>query len=216
MSRLKVLVCEDHPVYRDGLVSALRDNGLDVVSDVADGESAIEAAMRSCPDVVIMDLALPGMSGVDAAQQLIEKHPGVAVIALTMSEDDATVFAVLRAGARGYLLKESPAAEIADAVRAVASGQAVLGGAVSGRVLAAATAGAPQAPGPLGSLTPRERQVLGLVAQGLDNTAIARRLALSEKTVRNSVSLLLSKIGARTRAEAVAKARDAGLGAGRS
>jgi DNA-binding NarL/FixJ family response regulator len=216
MSQPRVLVCEDHPVFRDGLVTALRDNGLDVVAEVGDGEAALEAAAVLGPDVVIMDLVLPGISGVDATQRLLEADPELAVLALTMSADDASVFAVLRSGARGYLLKEASASEIADAVRAVARGHAVLGRSVSQRVLSAAAEGAPADAGPLGSLTPRERQVLGLVARGLDNVTIARQLGLSDKTVRNSVSLLMSKIGVRSRAEAVAKARDAGLGTSRS
>lgn len=214
MNSLKIIVCEDHPVFRDGLVAALREHGLDVVEEVGDGEAAIEAVSIHRPDVVIMDLMLPGISGVDATRQLTTEYPDLAVLALTMSEDDASVFAALRAGARGYLLKEAQATEIAAAVRAVASGQAILGPSVSARVLSAAAKGAPMDSGPLGSLTPRERQVLALVSRGLDNLAIARELGLSDKTVRNSVSLLMSKIGARTRAEAVAKARDIGIGSG--
>jgi DNA-binding NarL/FixJ family response regulator len=161
-----------------------------------------------------MDLRMPRLGGVDATARLAVTQPDTAVLVLTMSEDDDSVFAALRAGARGYLLKEAPADEIVRAVRAVARGEAVFGARIADRVLSFFAAGLPQALAavPFPSLTDREREVLDLVAQGCDNATIGRRLFLAPKTVRNHVSACLTKLQVASRAEAVAVARDAGLG----
>jgi DNA-binding NarL/FixJ family response regulator len=209
---LRVVVADDHPVFREGLVAVLTDRGLDVVAEAADGERAVTAVAEHAPDVVLMDLAMPGLGGVEATRRITAEHPSTAVLVVTMTADDETVLAALRAGARGYLVKESPAADIARAVESVARGEAVLGARVSGPVLAAAVAGSRAAAQPFPQLTARERQVLELVARGYDNARIGRHLGLSEKTVRNNVSVVLAKLPAATRAEAVALARDAGLG----
>lgn len=210
---IRVIVADDHPVYREGLVSALEDRGIEVVWQADDGQSAVEAACRIEPDVVLMDLSMPGMSGLEATERLRLERPGIHVLVVTMSEDDKSLFAALRAGARGYLLKGARGADIARAVTTVASGEMVLGEGVAGRLVAAlgdpaGRDGRAQFP----QLTDREREVLALVARGYDNARIARSLVLSEKTVRNHVSLVLAKLPAATRAEAVAAARDAGLG----
>ena len=197
---LTVLVADDHPVFREGLQVTLEDSpGIDVVGAVADGQAALEQARRTHPDVVLMDLRMPGVGGIEATARIAAELPATAVVVLTMSEDDDSVFAALRAGARGYLLKEASAEDITRAVRAVASGEAVFGPRIADRVLAffsaAALRGAAAVPFP--QLSDREREVLDLVAQGCDNQTVARRLFLSEKTVRNHVSACLHKLQAR-------------------
>jgi DNA-binding NarL/FixJ family response regulator len=211
-THLRVVVADDHPVYRNGLVTVLRDRSIEVITTADSGEAAVEAVARHGPDVVLLDLAMPGIGGLEAARQITGRHPGTAVLVLTMSDDDASLFAALRAGAHGYLLKEASGSVIADAVHAVARGEAVLGNGVSERVLAAVGGtGRPLRRFP--QLTDRELEVLELVARGWNNERIASHLYLSNKTVRNYVSTVLTKIGAATRAEAIAAARDAGVAA---
>jgi DNA-binding NarL/FixJ family response regulator len=211
---LRVVVADDHPVFRDGLAMILRERGVEVVAEVSDGQAAIEAAAVHHPDVVLMDLTMPGLGGIEATRRLLAVDPAVAVLVLTMSEDDDSLFAALRGGARGYLLKEAAADDIARAVVTVARGETVLGARVSTRVLEAVHGGLlPGVPAPFPRLTERERQVLELVARGYQNARVAHHLGLSEKTVRNHVSAILAKLPAATRAEAVALARDQGLGA---
>jgi DNA-binding NarL/FixJ family response regulator len=210
---LRVVVADDHPVFRDGLAMILRERGIEVVAEVADGQEALAAVAASDPDVVLMDLTMPGMSGIEATRRIAAEHPAVMVLVLTMSEDDDSLFAALRAGARGYLLKEAGADDIARAVVTVARGESVLAARVSARVMDAIR-GVRLANGPLPfpRLTARERQVLELVARGYQNARVAQHLGLSEKTIRNHISAILAKLPAATRAEAVALARDEGLG----
>ena len=215
MTALSVVVADDHPVFRDGLQTTLADEtDINVVAAVADGNAAVEAVLQQKPDVVLMDLRMPGVGGIEATARIANERPETAVVVLTMSDDDDSVFAALRAGARGYLLKEADADDILRAVRAVASGEAVFGPRIADRVIAffsaAGLRGASAAPFP--QLTDREREVVDLIARGCDNATIARRLFLSEKTVRNHVSACLTKLQVASRAEAVAAARDAGLG----
>jgi DNA-binding NarL/FixJ family response regulator len=188
--------------------------GLRVVGKAASGEEAVAQAIGEKPDVVVMDLHMPGMNGIEATTIITREQPGTAVLVLTMLEDDASVFAALQAGARGYLLKESTPEEIERAIRAVTAGDVLLDASVAGRVLqslpAAPGPGRPAPPFP--DLTPREREILDLMARGLTNPAIAARMFLSEKTVRNYVSMIFAKIHVESRAAAVAAARDAGLG----
>ena len=212
---LRVVVADDHPVFRDGLHMTLDDEpDIEVVAAVADGDAAVAATAKGTADVVLMDLRMPGVGGIEATARIAADNPATSVIVLTMSDDDDSVFAALRAGARGYLLKEADADDILRAVRAVASGEAVFGPRIADRVIAffstAGLRGAAATPFP--QLTDREREVLDLVARGCDNPTIARRLFLSEKTVRNHVSACLTKLQVASRAEAVAAARDAGLG----
>jgi DNA-binding NarL/FixJ family response regulator len=193
----------------------LRDDpGLVVVAAVADGAQAVTEAIRTKADVVLMDLRMPGVGGIEATASLSVQQPTTAVVVLTMNEDDDSVFAALRAGARGYLLKEATAEDITRAVRAVAAGEAMFGPRIADRVISFFASSATQAKSavPFPRLTDREREVLDLVARGADNVTIAKRLFLSEKTVRNHVSACLQKLQAASRAEAVAIARDAGLG----
>ena len=209
----RVVVADDHPVFRAGMVTVLDElSDVEVVAQAADGEEAIAAAAEHQPDVVLMDLRMPGVGGLEATARIRVEHPDVAVVVLTMDSDDDSVFAALRAGARGYLLKESDVGDIERAITGVARGEAVFGAGVAARVLSFFAGARTATASPFPQLTPRELEVLELIAQGLDNAAIARRLVLSEKTVRNRVSDILAKVHARSRAEMVALARDAGLG----
>ena len=209
---VRVLVVDDHPVFRAGMVSILADlSDIELVGQAADGAEAITAADELQPDVVLMDLRMPGIGGIEATTRITAAHPDIAVVVLTMDDDDDSVFAALRAGARGYLLKEADADDVHRAVLSVARGEAVFGPGIATRVLAHFSAASRGRTGPFPQLTGRENEVLALLAQGLDNATIARRLVLSEKTVRNRVSDVLAKLHARNRAEAVALARDAGL-----
>jgi len=208
---IRVLVVDDHPVYRDGLVTALDPAPtLQVIGTADSGDSAIAVAATSTPDVILMDLHMPGTNGIEATRQILAHHPAIAVLVLTMLEDDASLFAAMRAGARGYLLKGAGRAEIERAVTAVSTGEVVFSAGVAERVLALFAGGTAAAPFP--ELTDREREVLDLLARGLTNTEMARRLVLSEKTIRNHVSNIFTKLQVAGRAEAVARARDAGLG----
>jgi DNA-binding NarL/FixJ family response regulator len=201
-------------MYRFGLVAALAgERGVDIVAEAADGRELLAAVERTQPDVVLTDLAMPHLDGTAAIRELLTAQPDLAVLVLTMHEDDQTLMGALRAGARGYLLKGADRTEIVRAVLAVASGNAVYGRAVAQRISAFFTqsqrAYAAQV---FPELTGREREILELVARGQGNHQIARAMYLAEKTVRNHVSAIMNKLGTATRAATVAKARDAGLG----
>jgi DNA-binding NarL/FixJ family response regulator len=210
----RVVVVDDHPLYREGLVTAIDTlPGTEVVGEASDGQQAIEVVARLRPDVVVMDLHMPVMNGVDATRAITTAHPEVAVLVLTMLEGDDSVFAAVRAGARGYLLKGADRAEIARGLEAVSHGEVVFSASIAGRVLSFFAAGGTRDVAvPFPELTEREREILDLVARGLTNSEIARRLFLSDKTVRNHVSNVFAKLHVAGRAEAVARARDAGLG----
>lgn len=212
---LRVLVVDDHPLYRDGLVTAIAAMpDVEVVGDAADGAEAVRIARELEPDVVVMDLHMPELNGIEATRQMVTDRPATAVLVLTMLDGDDSVFAAMRAGARGYLLKGADRAEIRRALEAMANGEVVFSSGIASRVLSFFASG-PAKPvlTPFPLLTDREREILDLVARGLTNAAIAQRLVLSSKTVRNHVSNVLTKLQAASRAEAVAQARDAGLGA---
>ena len=207
---MRVLVADDHPVFRQGLVAVLGDlPGVEVVGAAADGDEAVELARSLAPDVVVMDLHMPNRNGIDATRDIVEAGLPSAVLVLTMLEDEESLVAALRAGALGYVVKGAERDDIARALEAVANGQAFLGAEVAGRALARLSGAT--APVAFAELTDREREILSLVARGLTNAAIADRLVLSPKTVRNHVSNVMTKIGAADRAAAVAMARDAGL-----
>ncbi|MEU5431984.1 response regulator transcription factor [Streptomyces sp. NPDC020719] len=210
----RVLIVDDHPLFRSGLKAALESTGgADVVSEAATGGEALEAVARQQPDVVVMDLSLPDASGIDVTRQLLGLHPGLPVLMLTMSDDDGSLLAALQAGARGYLVKGAGAGEVLHAVRTVAAGGAVFGPQTAARLTSLLVEGRRHDAEQLfPALTAREAEVLDLIARGLDNRRIARELVLSEKTVRNHVTHIFDKLQVTTRAEAVARARDAGLG----
>jgi DNA-binding NarL/FixJ family response regulator len=209
---LRVVVADDHPVVRDGLAALLRfQPAMTVVETVADGRAAVRAAVTLRPDVLVMDIQMPGINGVDATAQITRLAPTVAILVLTMFDDDDSVFAAMRAGASGYILKGAEQDQIIRAIRGVADGDAIFGPGIARRVLgylsvpARPTVSFPQ-------LTTREREVLDLLAAGLSNTAIGSRLSLASKTVSNHISAILVKLQAASREEAVSQARAAGLG----
>jgi DNA-binding NarL/FixJ family response regulator len=212
---VRVLIADDHPLFRQGIGALLRDAPeTDLVGEACDGEEAITLTHELRPDVVVMDISMPGLDGVTAARRLGEAHPQVAVLMVTMMEDDGSVSEAIRAGAAGYILKGAQPAEILRAVLAVAEGQTIFGAGIGERlerILGATTSTAASAAFP--DLTPREREILAHMANGDDNRAIALRLDLSEKTVRNNVSNIFTKLRVTNRAAAVARARDAGFGA---
>jgi DNA-binding NarL/FixJ family response regulator len=214
--RLTVLVADDHPMYRNGIRAALDDvEDIDVVGEATDGDQAVAAAQSLRPDVVLMDLHMPGTNGIEATRRLVTEMPGVGVLVLTMFDDDESLFAAVRAGARGYLVKGAAQEQIVRAIRAVAGGEVVFGSGVAERVITFFAAS-----GRIGSragrqfpeLTERELEVLELIARGLNNTEIARRLVVSDKTVRNHVSSVFTKLHVADRAQAIVRARESGLG----
>ena len=217
-ARIRVLIADDQRVVRDGLnmLVALID-GVQVVGMASDGAGALQLAEEHRPDVVLMDLRMPGMDGITATAQLRQRLPAIRVLVLTTYADDATILPALRAGARGYLTKDASAEQIEAAIRAVHAGQTHLNPAVQERLVAAVTARPPDVPGdgirqqlPAG-LTAREAEVLALLASGLSNTEIARRLFVSNATVKTHINRIFAKTGARDRAQAVRYAYQAGL-----
>jgi DNA-binding NarL/FixJ family response regulator len=209
---IRIAVADDHPMVRDGL-RTLFDSFPDteLISEAGTGREAVRAAVVERPDVLIMDLGMPDMDGFAATAEIGRVAPQVAVLVLTMSDDDDTVFAAMRAGARGYLVKGATKEEILRAVTAVAAGEAIFGPGVARRVLSYFNA-PHQQQDPFPQLTPREREVLDLLAGGLSNSAIATRLGLSSKTVNNNTSSIFTKLAGAGRTEAIIRARDAGLG----
>ena len=210
---IRVLIADDHPLFRDGL-SALVDEGPDteLAGSATTGTEAVDLAIATQPDVVVMDLHMPGLNGIEATRRIVADSPHVAVLVLTMFDDDDSIFSALRAGARGYLLKGADQEQIRAAIRAAANGEIIFGTQLAARMLAYFTAGATAPPQVFPQLTDREREVLDLVAQGRANAAIAAKLGLSQKTVRNHVSNILTKLQVADRAQAIVQARDAGLG----
>jgi DNA-binding NarL/FixJ family response regulator len=213
---MRVIVADDHPLYREGLAMVLGSMpDVEVVGEAADGQEAVELAAALQPDVILMDLSMPRLGGVEATRRDLAEVPGVQVLVLSMHEGADSVLAALRAGARGYLVKGATKEQVARALHDVASGGAVFGEGVAEQVLLrvrdsvqTARKGAEAFP----SLTDRELEVLDLVATGLSNAAISSRLHLSDKTVRNVVSNVMAKIHARDRADAIVRGRAAGLG----
>ncbi|MEV6106599.1 response regulator transcription factor [Streptomyces sp. NPDC051940] len=211
---LRVLVADDHPAFRAGLrlmLSSAPD--IDVVGEAFTGLDAVRLAAETSPDVVVMDIRMPDLDGIEATRRLLRADAGVGVVVLTMFEDDDSVFAAMRAGARGYLLKGADQEEILRAIRAIAAGEAIFGPAVARRVIDHFTlAGGAATRTAFPSLTDREREVLDLIAAGKGNAAVAHELMLTLKTVRNHVSNIFGKLQVPDRAAAIIKARDAGFG----
>lgn len=212
MDLLRVLVVDDHPVFRNGLralIASVPD--LEVAGEATTGEEAVTMATALQPDVILMDLQMSGEGGIAATRRILDASPHIRVLVVTMFEDDESVFAALRAGARGYLLKGASPVEMLRAVSAVGAGEAIFSPAIAQRLLDFFAAPRPAAPVPFPDLTEREREILTLIVGGQANPAIAAQLEISLKTVRNHVSNIFSKLHVADRAQAVLRARDAGL-----
>ena len=210
---IRVLVADDHPIFRDGLAMLLASvDGIEVVGTAADGAAAVASAVRLQPDVVVMGVQMPKLNGVEATRRLAADAPSIGILVLTMSEDDGTVFAAIRAGARGYLVKGAEQEEIVRAITTVAAGGAVFGATLALRIAEFFAAGPPAPTDAFPQLTAREREILDLLAAGRSNQQIAGALYLSPKTVRNNVSNVFAKLQVADRAEAIVRAREAGLG----
>lgn len=210
---VRVLLVDDHPVYRLGL-RALLDSvaGVEVVGEAANGLDAVIAAAEMKPDVVVMDLRMPGLDGIEATDRITNANPEVAVLVLTYTDEDEPVIAALQRGARGYVLKEAGQEVIVRAIRDVANGEMIVGASVAKRMGALLTARSTGAPRPFPQLSEREYEILDLIAEGLNNPAIARQLGVGEKRVRNCVAEIYNKLPAQDRAQAIIRAREAGLG----
>lgn len=209
-----VLIADDHQLFRDGLRALLAsDPELACIGEVATGEEAVALAAALQPDVVLMDLQLPGINGVEAALHILAESPHIGILMVTMFDDDSSVFAAMRAGARGYVLKGAKHDEMLRAIRAVASGEAIFSPAIARRLMEYFAATQRRTPAHIfPELSEREREILELLAQGAKNAEIATRLVLSPKTVRNYVSNVISKLQVADRAEVILRARAAGLG----
>jgi DNA-binding NarL/FixJ family response regulator len=209
---IRVVIADDHPVVRDGLSALLASvPAVTVVGVAATGREAVRAAVTLRPDVLVLDIQMPELTGVAAAGEIARAAPDVAVLMLTMFDDDDSVFAAMRAGARGYVLKGAQQEEIVRAIQAVAAGEAIFGPGIARRVLGLVSAPAVAAV-PFPALTSREREVLDLIAAGVRNAEIARRMSIAPKTVANHIAAIFSKLQVADRSQAIVLARDAGLG----
>jgi DNA-binding NarL/FixJ family response regulator len=214
MEPIRILIADDHPLFRDGVRALLKSvPEVEWVGEAASGDEVIAQAASLLPDIILMDIQMPEIDGIEATRQIIYTSPHIGVIVLTMFEDDESVFAAMRAGARGYILKGTDQAEILRVIEAVARGEAHFGPDIARRLMTFFAAPRPAAPPQLfPELTGREREILNLIAQGYNNTEIAEQLVLSQKTVRNHISNIFSKLQVADRAQAIIRARKAGLG----
>ncbi len=218
MEQLRVLVADDHPLFRGGLralLGAVPDTT--VIGEATTGEEAVALAAELQPDMVVMDIQMPGVSGIDATRRLLDASPHIGVLVVTMFEDDYSVFAAMRAGAKGYVLKDADEEDMLHAIRAVGRGEAIFSPSVARRVIDFFTGARPEVGRAVPArafpeLTTREREVLDLIAQGLSNPEIAKEIYLSPKTVRNHISNIFAKLQVADRAQAIVRAREAGLG----
>lgn len=211
---IHILIADDHTLFRDGLKAlfgSLPDT--EVVGEAATGTETVALAEELQPDVVLMDIQMPGLNGIEATRRIVQTSPHIGVIVVTMFEDDDSVFAAMRAGARGYVLKGADQEEMLRTIQAVARGEALFGPAIAARLQSYFSLPKPNAPPEaFPDLTEREREVLALLAQGFNNGDIARQLHLSQKTVRNHCSNIFSKLQVADRAQAIIRAREAGIG----
>lgn len=218
MEPIHVLIADDHRLYREGvrkMLSVAPD--IEIVGEAVSGEEAIAQALLLQPDVILMDLKMPGVNGIEATRRILYASPRIGVLVLTMFETDETVFAAMRAGARGYLLKDVDQEDVIRAVKAVSRGDAIFSPAIAERLIHYFAALRPAAADlAFPELTDREREILHLIAQGHNNSEIAERLLLRTKTVQNHVSNIFSKLQVADRAQAIVRARDAGLGLDRN
>ena len=215
---IKVLLADDHAFYREGvraLLSTIPE--IEVIGEASNGGEAIVRAGELQPDVILMDLKMPGMNGIDATRHIHERHPDMGVLVITMFDDDDSVFAAMRAGARGYLLKDADKEEVMRAIVAVKRGEAIFSPAIARRMMqyfssSPVSAARRNQPGEFAELTEREMEILHLIARGHNNTVISNKLSLSIKTVQNYVSSILTKLQVADRSQAIVRAREAGLG----
>jgi DNA-binding NarL/FixJ family response regulator len=214
MNVLRVLIADDHPVFRDGINALLEATpGMEVVGEATTGDDVILCTEQLQPDVILMDVQMPGINGIEATRRVVQNHPSMRVLMVTMFEDDQTVFAAMRAGARGYVLKDATKDEIRRAIQAVANGEAIFSPSIAARLIAFFAHPRPTlSSSAFPELTDREQHILHLLAKGESNNAIASYLSLSTKTVSNYVSTILNKLHVADRAQAIVRARDAGLG----
>jgi DNA-binding NarL/FixJ family response regulator len=214
MDLLRVLIADDHLLFRDGLRALIASaEDMELAGEATTGDEAIELAASLQPDVILMDIQMPGVNGVDATRRIVRMSPHIGILMVTMFADDTSVFTAMRAGARGYLLKGANHAEMLRAIRAVGSGEAIFSPAIATRMMTFFGSIQPAAqPQVFPELSEREREILNLIAQGRRNPEIAQHLILSEKTVRNHVSNILSKLQVADRTQAIIRAREAGLG----
>jgi DNA-binding NarL/FixJ family response regulator len=209
---IRVLIADDHPVFRDGLRGLVeRAPDLELAGEAETGVEAVELAGSARPWIVLMDLRMPEMSGIEATRRILEADPSVGVLVLTMSEDDESLFAAMRAGARGYIPKDADSEELLRAIRAAAVGEAIFGASIARRLMTFFASGGRSA-SPFPELTEREHEILVLIAQGRSNSDIAHRLGITGKTVRNHVANVFAKLRVADRSQAIVRAREAGLG----
>lgn len=215
MTNIKLMIADDHKLFREGIKALLAiTDDIEIIGEAEDGETALKQVRELEPDVILMDINMPGQNGIRVTEQIMEKYPQTRIIMLTMLEDDVSIFHAMRAGARGYLLKGADPQEVLSVIRAVAEGQALFGPAIATRLMnyfkeLSAKPGVPGTPFP--ELTEREVEVLHLIAQGLNNQEIAQKFVLSPKTVRNHITNIFSKLQVADRAQAIVRAREAGL-----
>ena len=210
--KIRVLIAEDHPLYRKGLRDLIQaDSEFTLVGEVTDGEAVVAAALEKEPDLILMDLQMPGKSGIVATREIMSALPSTRILVITLFEDDDSVFSALRAGARGYVLKDADEGELLRAIHAIANGDSLFSPSIANRVLAFFAASRPVAPEIFPSLTERERDILALLARGRSNPQIAAELFLSPKTIANNLTNIFSKLQVADRSEAIIRARDAGL-----
>lgn len=214
METIRVLIADDHALFRGGLSAMLEiEEGIELVGEAGTGKEAVELAGKLVPDVILMDIEMPELNGLEATRQIVQTNPHVAVLVVSMHEDDRSIFEAMRAGARGYVLKGAKHLELMRAIRVVAGGEAIFSPGVARRLMEYFAQAQPAMPPQLfPELTDREREVLALITQGYKNGDIATKLFLSPKTVRNHVSNILSKLQVVDRTEAALRAKEAGFG----
>jgi DNA-binding NarL/FixJ family response regulator len=213
---IRVLIADDHTLFREGVVALLESvPEIEVVGTAEDGQMVVDLTEETQPDVILMDIQMPKMNGIAATRKIIQSNPQVGVIVVTMFEDDDSVFAAMRAGARGYILKGADQNDMLRAIKAVAQGEALFGPSIANRLMTFLSPPSQAIDKTFPELTKREREILELIAQGLNNADIAQQLFLSLKTVRNHVSNILNKLHVTDRVQAVIQAREAGMGNGK-